>query len=106
MREWLDTLKRSIWRWPKPIRLAAGSALLVLGFLGLFLPLLQGLLLLAAGGALLVHDLPAIRRWADRTVTAWRHRKADLARRSWIRLTPPVPARGGKEETPQSPEQL
>jgi len=60
---------------PKPIlrlvRLSAGWALLVLGVIGLFLPVLQGLVFIASGLALLSTDLP----WAKRLLekfSRWR----------------------------------
>lgn len=79
--------------WPKPIRLAAAVGLIVLGFLGLFLPVLQGLLFLAAGGALLAVDVPMVRRWVDRALAKWNRGRGASTDRVWIRLDKPPPPR-------------
>ncbi len=50
-------------RW-RVLRLAAGFALLALGVVGLFLPVLQGVLLILAGLAVLQRDIP----WAGRLI--------------------------------------
>ena len=54
---------RPIWR---ILRIAAGFALLLFGTIGLFLPVLQGVLMILAGLAVLGRDLP----WA-RAATDW-----------------------------------
>lgn len=46
-------------------RLMVGWILLVLGIIGLFLPLLQGVALILTGLALLAPDVPFARRWLD-----------------------------------------
>lgn len=46
-------------RW---LRLIAGSCLLALGVLGLFLPVLQGWLLIGLGAILLAREVPLFRR--------------------------------------------
>lgn len=45
----------------RALRVAAGVILLILGVLGLFLPVLQGLLFLIAGTLLLAVDIPFFR---------------------------------------------
>ena len=54
---------RPIWR---ILRIVAGFALLLFGTIGLFLPVLQGVLMILAGLAVLGRDLP----WA-RAATDW-----------------------------------
>lgn len=87
----LDMWLSRVRGWPKPIRLAAGVGLIVLGFLGLFLPVLQGLLFLAAGGALLATDVPLVRRWLDHAVAKWNRGRRASSDRVWIRLDKPSP---------------
>lgn len=53
-------------------RIAAGYALLVVGVIGLFVPILQGTLMILAGAALLGWDLKWIRDARDRIVAWWR----------------------------------
>lgn len=53
------------------VRLSAGWALLVLGVIGLFLPILQGLIFIASGLALLSTDLPWAKNLLDR-LSRWR----------------------------------
>lgn len=47
---------------------------MVLGFIGLFLPLLQGVLMMIAGAALLGWDLSFLKGYRDRLVRWWRRR--------------------------------
>jgi uncharacterized membrane protein YbaN (DUF454 family) len=54
----------------KIARLVLGWTLIVLGVIGLFLPFLQGIVLIVAGLALLSKDRPWARRWLDRA-KAW-----------------------------------
>jgi len=49
----------------KLFRIIAGVALLLLGVVGLFLPVLQGILFLALGLLLLSIDIPWFRRFAE-----------------------------------------
>lgn len=72
------------WGGFRVLRIFAGFVLLLVGFVGLFLPVLQGVLLILAGLAVLGRDLP----WA-RAVTG---RLSAFVRR---RAAPP-PAAGGK----------
>ncbi len=88
-----DTILNRVRRWPKPVRLAVGSGLVVLGVLGLFLPVLQGVLFLAAGSALLATDVPMVQRWLDRTLAEWKRWRGSFRDRVWIRLDPPPPSR-------------
>jgi hypothetical protein len=52
-----------LWR---ALRIASGFFLLVLGVIGLFLPILQGVLMILAGLAVLGKDLPWSRAITDR----------------------------------------
>ncbi len=56
------TRRSPFWR---VARLIAGWTLVVLGIIGLFLPILQGVALILAGLALLAPDVPFARRWLD-----------------------------------------
>lgn len=62
-------------RFWKITRLAVGWVLIVLGGIGLFLPFLQGIILIVAGLALLSKDRPWARRWLEQM-------KARLKRRT------------------------
>lgn len=57
------------------MKLILGWAFMVLGVLGLFLPVLQGVLFLAIGLAILAQELP----WAHRLMTRLRHRFPHMA---------------------------
>jgi len=50
------------WHWTSVLRMAFGFLFLILGVLGLFLPVLQGLLFLAIGIALLADHIPVFAR--------------------------------------------
>lgn len=69
-------------QWPRPLRIAIGVALLILGALGLFLPVLQGLLFLTLGAWLLSKDVPIFARW-KRKFVAWRRARRE---RRWLRI--------------------
>lgn len=56
-------VKRQIKRF---LKIAAGVILLVLGCAGLFLPVLQGILMIMAGLALLSTEIPAVKSFNDR----------------------------------------
>lgn len=56
------------------LKLVLGWCCLVLGVLGLFLPILQGVLFLAIGLAILAQEQP----WAHRLMTRIRHRYPHL----------------------------
>ncbi len=56
-------------------RIAAGYTLLVIGVLGLFLPIIQGVLLIIAGAAILGWDLKNIKGARNRVVSWWRGEK-------------------------------
>lgn len=58
------------------LRIAVGFALLALGVVGLFLPVLQGVLLLLAGLAVLGRDLPWAKSLTDRLAGYLRRRRA------------------------------
>ena len=55
--------RQRVLRW---VRLIGGWTLIVLGILGLFLPILQGVLMIAAGMALLYRESPFLARQIDR----------------------------------------
>ena len=59
-KETLPARRRS--RWKRLLILIAGWAFIVLGVLGLFLPILQGVLFLAIGSYLLSLESPWVRR--------------------------------------------
>ncbi len=48
------------------VRIVAGFVLLAVGIVGLFLPILQGVLMILGGLAILGRDLPWARRVTDR----------------------------------------
>ena len=48
------------------LRISLGGLLILLGLIGLFLPILQGVLFLVAGGLLLFRDRPFLNRWWGR----------------------------------------
>lgn len=58
------------------LRIGVGFALLALGVVGLFLPVLQGVLLLLAGLAVLGRDLPWAKSLTDRLAGYLRRRRA------------------------------
>lgn len=96
-------------RWPsrRLLKLILGWGFLVLGVLGLFLPILQGVLFLAIGLGLLAQELP----WAHRLLTRLKHRHPHMARmfedarhkgEAWVhRLTHRRPA--GRPDSPDGP---
>ncbi len=56
------------------LRIASGFLLLALGIIGLFLPILQGVLMILAGLAVLGKDLPWSRKITDRLAAFVRRR--------------------------------
>lgn len=58
-------------------RIAGGYILLVVGVAGLFLPVIQGMLLIVAGAALLGWDLKALRDTRHRVASWWRRKSGD-----------------------------
>ena len=58
------------------VRIVVGVLLVVLGIVGLFLPLLQGILFIVLGLGLLSVDVPVVRRWRDRLKHWHRERRA------------------------------
>ena len=48
------------------LRIAAGVVLVIIGIFGLVLPILQGILIILLGLALLSVDIPAVRRLRER----------------------------------------
>ncbi|MBU4460186.1 MAG: hypothetical protein KJ579_06430 [Verrucomicrobia bacterium] len=86
-------------RWksiPPSLRIAAGGALIVLGIVGLFLPVLQGLLFITLGLTLLARDVP----WARRLIGRIRSSRLvqDIRRRiaGWRRRTGAGPGGPGR----------
>lgn len=62
----------------RPLALAIGWPLMLLGVVGLFVPVLQGLLFIALGAWLLAPHAPAVRRavvWVRWRYRAWRIRR-------------------------------
>jgi uncharacterized protein YqgC (DUF456 family) len=53
-------------------KITGGYALLVTGVIGLFLPVVQGVLLIIAGAAVLGWDLKKFKVARDRVVSWWR----------------------------------
>jgi len=78
---WIERIRHL----PRPARLIVGGLLIVLGLLGLFLPVLQGILFLALGGMVLSQDIPLFARWKGRWL---RWRRAHRRRRPRS-VTPP-----------------
>ena len=76
--------RKLVWRL---VRLSAGWALLVLGIVGLFLPVLQGLVFIASGLALLSTDLPWAKKLLER-FSRWRAERLG-SRRPPDESTPP-----------------
>ena len=67
------------------VRIAAGFLLLFLGVIGLFLPVLQGVLMILGGLALLSRDLPWARAVTDRLAAVLRRRRARSSKRNGSR---------------------
>lgn len=59
----------------KIVRVICGWSLLVLGFIGLFLPLLQGVLMMLAGAALLGWDLKPLKDAKNRFLAWWKGKR-------------------------------
>ena len=55
--------RHPVWR---TVRIIVGVALIPLGIVGLFIPVLQGVLLLLVAFTLLASDIPVIRKWRDK----------------------------------------
>ena len=62
------------WRPLRVFRVAVGFLLLLLGVIGLFLPILQGVLMIVAGLALLGRDFPWFRAITERLANFVRRR--------------------------------
>ena len=62
------------------VRIIAGVVLIVVGIVGLFLPVLQGILFIVLGLGLLSVDIPAVRRLRDRLKHWHRERRAAAGR--------------------------
>ena len=67
--------KRVVWRL---VRLTTGWSLLVLGIIGLFLPVLQGILFIASGLAILSTESAWAKRLLER-ISEWRKRRRGSA---------------------------
>lgn len=68
-------------------RIAVGYLLLVIGVIGLFLPVIQGVLLIIAGATMLGWDLKKIKDARNRAVAWWRRTRGAAG-------TPPEPREG------------
>jgi uncharacterized membrane protein YbaN (DUF454 family) len=55
--------RHPLWR---TVRIAVGIALVPIGVIGLFVPVLQGVLLLLLAFALLASEIPIVAKWRDR----------------------------------------
>ena len=53
------------------LRISLGGLLILLGLIGLFLPILQGVLFLVLGGLLLFRDIPVLNRLWKRLKTRY-----------------------------------
>lgn len=75
------------------LRVIGGALLIIAGIIGCFLPIVQGLLLIALGLIVLSYDIPAARRlkeWAERRLREERARLAEKrAKRKAARRKPP-----------------
>ena len=67
---------RGRWRPLRLLRIVAGFLLLLFGLIGLFLPVLQGVLMILAGLAVLGRDLPWSRALTERLASLVRRRAA------------------------------
>jgi hypothetical protein len=81
------------------LRIAIGTALLILGIAGLALPFLQGLLFITLGIMLLAKDLPLFRRIARRVRLRFPRiaAAADRARGRIVKTVRSRPSLGGGE---------
>ena len=75
-----ETAHRRFRPW-RVLRIASGFLLLVLGVIGLFLPILQGVLMILAGLAVLGKDLPWSRAITDRLAGFVKRRAENRAAR-------------------------
>jgi uncharacterized membrane protein YbaN (DUF454 family) len=73
-------MKQRLWRYGK---ITLGMLLLVLGFVGLFLPFLQGILFLIMGLSLLSTESPRAKAWLEylEERTGWERLKGHRERR-------------------------
>ena len=74
----------------RPVRIVVGLILLLVGIAGLFLPILQGVVIIVAALAILRKDIPLAERLWQRWVIPLQHRSqqwlhAYRARRVWRR---------------------
>ena len=73
----------------KIVRIAAGIVCLLIGLLGLALPILPGWAFIIPGVLILARDVPLFHRltlWADRTIVAWFERRFPRVRQPIARL--------------------
>ena len=75
----------------RALRIASGFLLLALGIIGLFLPILQGVLMILAGLAVLGKDLPWSRRITDRLAAFVRRRASRDAKPGKAAARPETP---------------
>lgn len=55
--------RHPLWR---TVRVVIGAALIPIGIIGLFVPALQGVILLLVAFALLAGEIPLVREWRDK----------------------------------------
>jgi uncharacterized membrane protein YbaN (DUF454 family) len=58
-----DEGRHPAWR---TVRIVIGAALVPIGIVGLFIPVLQGVVLLLVAFALLASEIPMVRAWRDK----------------------------------------
>jgi hypothetical protein len=77
---------KPIWRiLLRIVRQVIGWGFIVLGILGLFLPILQGVLFLCIGVLLLAEDLPIFRRLIDKVESKWPRTRVPISKaRGWL----------------------
>lgn len=66
---------RGVSRFRHAARIAGGYTLLAVGVIGLFLPVIQGTLLIIAGAAMLGWDLTALKKIRRRIAAWWRRER-------------------------------
>ena len=75
------------------LRIIGGVLLVIAGIIGCFLPIIQGMLLIALGLCVLAHDIPAARRLKEWGERRFREERAKLAakraKRKAARQKPP-----------------
>lgn len=94
----MNAVKKSLRFWfLRILRWTLGVVFLILGILGLFLPVLQGILFLAIAALLFALDFPVINRWINQLAHRFPPLKLPVRKaRQWIK----------KEMDEKPPEEL